>query len=1065
MIRISCLLLRRYWRDFAIVTAFSIFAAIGSYQGAKRVNLALFDSSMESAWFQSDIPGVYENMTSRGSDHYRTHDHPLFSLVTLPPTKVLWKIIGINSLVSVRIVAAFVASLWSVAFFLLFRLIGFRRLDAVLFGILGMVSAAATFWFTVPEVYSFGSLSILLALIVAALSHYQTPGRPWYVITNMATLSFTTTNWMIGIFASFVNLPWRRAAQVVVNAFFIITVLWAIQKYFIPSAGFFLASREETKYFLTAESGGVLHILASFFLHSMVMPSINSINDPGHPHTPLMTIQHSLPGSGGPCGVVATVLWVVLLGLGLWGIITSGKYNKFRLVLGFSLLGQIILHVLYGKETFLSSLHFEPLLVLLAAFSIRTRFRKLVIVYVSILIVCAVINNWQQFGRAIALIQNNHTPRSEVKSQMLIRPTDPWPRSQGHIVLALPGSSEADKGYHEPGGSFSPAAGSFGVSLWVTDKDGNIETTSDDIPFDMLRQLFHPDGKGKVPKILSETPFYRTCWSIEDHSNWHLYLERHVNAARLTVAIRSVGPAGGSINSLEWDGKRLVINNRWHVTISPAPAAVYLGEEGQNDWIHSQSTAMQWQGKHGWGYARIVLGDNSSWNMSVRDTSCTTTGSCISVMPQSTLEISVPERRFKDCLEAQIHHLLMSLVGTQTRNSDPANTQIPWQRTGAYIITALARSGYFGAAKELSYYLATHDFYGGFGPEADAPGLAIWALKEVALRLNNPEFNQWLWPHIVRKAELIQEMILTDQPIHKTSITPIVPELRGRTDNTLIAEPAKDGLIVGRMDYHRPLLYVNAVSYRGLTDAASLADYLHHPIEAARWRAYALLLQQAWGKAFRFPETTNDRTYICTLWPTWVAIPQTNILIQNLIARWIKQRDTQGGFCNTPLSTYFKIAEAHQWLYLGFQQHVWMTLHWFWDHQASPGLYTWWEDTCEGNTYNGWNQIRGWVNPPHVTPHYWTTAEMLLLQLDMLAYVDESTSEPALVIGAGIPREWLSQDMQVQGLSTVIGYIDWIWKNQEMYVIIKNYQSAVKVRLGAAFPSRTPLHIEYRTYL
>ncbi len=1062
---ISCLSTRQYRRDIVIVTVLSVLAAIGSYQGAKLVDLVLFDKSMESAWFQSDIPRIYENMTSRSSDHYRTNVHPLFSLATFPPTKILWEVIGINPLASVRIVVAFAASLWAGAFFVLFRLIGFRRFEAILFSMLGMVGAAATFWFTVPETYSFGSLSILLALIVVAMSQNKTIGKPWYLIISMATLSFTITNWIVGILTSFVSLPLRRAAQITINAFFIIIVLWAVQKYFIPSAGFFLGDRGETKYILTAESGGPIRIAASFFLHSMVMPSISSINDPERPFSPIMTVQHSLPGSGGSWGIVATVLWVVLLALGLWGITTSGKHNKLRLVLGVSLLAQLVLHLLYGEETFLYSLHFEPLLVLLAAFSMLTRFRRLVITYVGILIVCAAVNNWQQFNRAISFIQNNHTARSEVISQMLFRPTDPWPRGHGHVVLAIPGSSESDKGYHEPGGSFSPAAGSFGVSLWVTDDYGNLKATSDDIPFDMLRQSFCSAGSCEIPKILNETPFYHARWSIEDPQHWCLNLGLKGGTKRLTVAIRSVGPSGGPINSLDWNNERLMINNRWHVSIDPAPSSVYLAEEGQKDWMRSRSTATQLQSKSGWGCARFELEDYSNWKISIKDTVCKTPEFCIPTAPQPLLEVSMPGDHFNNCLKAQVSHLLMSLVGTQTRSSDPANTPIPWQRTGAYIIVALARAGHLGAAKELSYYLAEHDFYGGFGPEADAPGLAIWALKEVALRLNNTEYNQWLWPHIARKAGLIQQMLLTEQPIHGTSITPVVPKLRGRTDNTLIAEPARNGLIVGRMDYHRPILYINAVSYRGLIDAALLADRFCHPVEAAHWRTYALLLQRAWGKAFRFPETTNDRTYISALWPTWAATPHTNILIQNLTARWMKQRDIEGGFCDTPLWTYFKIAEAHQWLYLGFHQQVWMTLRWFWDNQASPGLYTWWEDNGEGNTYDGWNQIRGWVNPRHVTPHYWTTAEMLLLQLDMMAYVDESVNEPILVIGSGIPREWLNQDMKVQGLSTIIGYIDWIWRDQEMYVVVKNYQSTVKVRLGAAFPSNTPLRVEYRTYL
>src|SRR6266536_833466 len=80
------------------------------------------------------------------------------------------------------------------------------------------------------------------------------------------------------------------------------------------------------------------------------------------------------------------------------------------------------------------------------------------------------------------------TPRLEVIHAMLQRPNDPWPRGKGHVVLAVPGCLEANKGYHEPGAGFSPSFGSFGVSIWITDKDGKIETTSDRISLEDIRQ-------------------------------------------------------------------------------------------------------------------------------------------------------------------------------------------------------------------------------------------------------------------------------------------------------------------------------------------------------------------------------------------------------------------------------------------------------------------------------------------------------------------------------------------------------------------------------------------------
>ena len=132
--------------------------------------------------------------------------------------------------------------------------------------------------------------------------------------------------------------------------------------------------------------------------------------------------------------------------------------------------------------------------------------------------------------------------------------------------------------------------------------------------------------------------------------------------------------------------------------------------------------------------------------------------------------------------------------------------------------------------------------------------------------------------------------------------------------------------------------------------------------------------------------------------------------MQKLQTRWEQQRNPQSGeFRTPPLWTYFTLAEAHQWLFLNRPEQVWTTLQWFWQHQASRGLYTWWEGSGEENTSGRWEDVRGWVKPPYVTPHYWTAAEMLLLQLDMLAYTDLATPEPTVVIGAGIPTQWLKK--------------------------------------------------------
>ena len=73
------------------------------------------------------------------------------------------------------------------------------------------------------------------------------------------------------------------------------------------------------------------------------------------------------------------------------------------------------------------------------------------------------------------------------------------------------------------------------------------------------------------------------------------------------------------------------------------------------------------------------------------------------------------------------------------------------------------------------------------------------------------EFDQWLWPHVSRKAALIETMLQTSSNLYQKVEGPIVPANKGNPNLSLVAEPARDGLIVGKMDHQRPVLFVNAI--------------------------------------------------------------------------------------------------------------------------------------------------------------------------------------------------------------------------------------------------------------
>jgi len=415
----------------------------------------------------------------------------------------------------------------------------------------------------------------------------------------------------------------------------------------------------------------------------------------------------------------------------------------------------------------------------------------------------------------------------------------------------------------------------------------------------------------------------------------------------------------------------------------------------------------------------------------------------------------VPDARFAHCLNAQIAHLMMNTVRDETRPGDPLNYPLNWQRDGAYIIAALSRAGLGEAAHILVKPFAELDFFGGFGSEADAPGLALWAIHETARALPaaaREAYEAEMWPHVYRKAQLLNAMRDTKIPFRAPPSGPIVPEHRAKPDLDLVCEPSINGLINGRMDWHSPLLYINAVAFGGLRCAADFALRGGQNALADNWRELARDIQSAWFDALETSHADNQRSAICGLWPTNIAAPLRLTYLKLLEKRDQSTLDAAGAPLEWPLWTYFHFGEAHQWLLLGKAERAWTTLEWFWNHQSSPGLWTWWEGNREENSFGDWESVRGWANPHCVTPHCWTAAEVLALQLDMLCHLNFD-EEQTLIIGAGVRGEWLDAPLRVANFPLDGGFVDWQWHPAARFleVWLSDLAPDLSVRAAAIF--------------
>ncbi len=394
--------LRWRWQDTGLVCVLTVMAAIGSFTASGRLPQPVLEQeSCVNFWFEGDLPYVYNAMLdARNVHHRRSNRHPLFSLASYLPTKAL-RAMGVERSVAVRVVVSVVATLSLGALFLTLRCMGCRSLDATLFSLLAAVSAGAMFWFTVPETWSFGALTLLLALLVVAWDAPRTLSLGWYVIASAATLSMTLTNWMAGIFMTFLRFPWRRALQVTVLAFAIVAALWAVEKPLFPATQFLPQRQYIAASVLQQDSGGSLAIIRANLLHTMVMPMIGErVRDKDRGGVQ-MSVQRAGAGSASPWGRLAVWLWGALLVLGAWGAVTLRPQRPLTLVVGLTLLGQLALHQVYGgEESFLYAAHFLPLLVVLAAFGTLTRARWVVVALAGALVVCAGMNNAHQFAMA-----------------------------------------------------------------------------------------------------------------------------------------------------------------------------------------------------------------------------------------------------------------------------------------------------------------------------------------------------------------------------------------------------------------------------------------------------------------------------------------------------------------------------------------------------------------------------------------------------------------------------------------------------------------------------------------
>lgn len=356
-------------RKKPLIAGFFIVFAVSGVLSAAFPNNVRIEPNL---WFGADIGRVIYDMIEPLADHYRLKVHPLFSLIVLPVARpVYWivRLMGFKDLLSKVIAAQFVTSLSAGATWVLIYLVasrmGLSRIASFSVSLLFLSSTAFLFWWSTPETFPLGAVTILAPFLLVA---YNVQSHRLWVLTLVGSLSMTTTNLSAGLLASFAHFGWKRVLlKLCVITFLLAGTLIIVQKVYLPSAGLPFQLDEERNYVIW--SFRPLQRAYQFFV-APITPLASSVLIGEGKNTQFAFI---LTGSSEITllRICTALAWLALLLIGIYTAL-SRRNGSVGIVLAFFLGFQFILHSLYGDSPFLYSAHYVPAMILLAGYGLTS---------------------------------------------------------------------------------------------------------------------------------------------------------------------------------------------------------------------------------------------------------------------------------------------------------------------------------------------------------------------------------------------------------------------------------------------------------------------------------------------------------------------------------------------------------------------------------------------------------------------------------------------------------------------------------------------------------------------
>jgi hypothetical protein len=397
------------------------------------------------------------------------------------------------------------------------------------------------------------------------------------------------------------------------------------------------------------------------------------------------------------------------------------------------------------------------------------------------------------------------------------------------------------------------------------------------------------------------------------------------------------------------------------------------------------------------------------------------------------LELTLPgdARPLFDTYRTALAHILIHRDGPALQPGPRRYTR-SWVRDGAIMAAALLRNGCADAALDFVRWYAGFQRGDGLVPccvdhggpdwliEYDSLGEWLFVIMECYRYTGDSDFLAEQWPGARRAVDCIERLCATRltgeyrQP-DRLACFGLLPE--SASHEGYLAHPVH-------------AYWDDFWALRGLKDAVTMAENLGFAAEAARIGALRETLRGHVYASLQRVMAERGLDYLpgsvewadCDPSATAVAVAPVDELadlprqaLERTFAIYLERfRDCRSGKIDWPNYTAYEIRIIPALVRLGKRREALELVRFFiGDRRPLP--------------WNQWPEIswRDPESPGHIgdVPHTWISAEYVLAFLALFAY--DRDADQALVVGAGLPAEWLQGDgISVRNLHTRYGMLD-----------------------------------------